>query len=94
MSAQGGIINGHGDFLKTLILVELAKRLYKFIKPKIFFCVFINSPNIPYQASAKCGQCFTHLALNSVVWHLISVGFFALDLYFHVRAIRFAHRNF
>jgi len=31
MYAQGGIYNGRGDFLKTLILVELAKGLYTFI---------------------------------------------------------------
>jgi len=49
MSAQGGIISGHGDFLKTLILIELAKRLYTFVKPKIC-CICINTPSIPYQA--------------------------------------------
>lgn len=54
MYTQSGIINGHGDFLETLILVELAKRLYTFIKPKIC-CVCINTTIIAYQASAKFG---------------------------------------
>jgi len=64
MSTQSDIINGHGDCLKSLVLVELAK-------PKIC-CVCINTTIITYQASAKFGEYFTHLTLNSVVWHLIS----------------------
>jgi hypothetical protein len=52
MSTQRGIINGHGDFLKTLVLVELAKRLYSDtpINPQIC-CVCINTSIIPHQVS-------------------------------------------
>jgi hypothetical protein len=92
MLTQSGTINGFGDVLKTLIVVELAKRLYlyTFIKPKICY-VCINATIILYPPFSAN---FTHLKLISVAWHLISIYFFALYFYFLVRARRFSYRNF